>query len=568
MAGKAGTTKKQTDPVTLYARRAVAGEYIVNKLVVQACQKHLDDLKSGAARGLKWSPSKAKRAIKFFDFLKHSKGEWAGQSFKLELWQKFIIGSIFGWLRSDGTRRYRTAYVEIPRKNGKSTLSAGVALYTLIADGEQGAEVYSAATKRDQAKIVHTEAVRMVKASPSLKRRVRVYRDNLSVLKTNSKFEPLGADGDTLDGLNIHAAVIDEFHAHKTRAVSDVLDTATGARRQSLIFYITTAGWDRTSVCFEYHHYSEQLLAGVIEDDSWFSYIATLDKDDDWKDPSVWAKANPNFGISVKPDDLARKCQRARNVPAAQNAFKRLHLNVWTEQSERWLDLEKWDECAGEIDLDLLVGRECYAGLDLSSSLDITALELVFPGDEVDEEDNEVTYFDVLSFFWVPEETVVERTMKGSVPYQSWVEAGLIEATPGNVIDYKAISHKLDELAQLYDIKEVGFDRWGSTQLQQDLIEQGMEIVPIGQGYASLSAPTKELMVLVLSKRVRHGGNPVLRWMASNMVVTMDPAGNIKPDKGKSTEKIDGMVALIMGLDRATRREGGGIEEGRGLLLL
>lgn len=587
-AATSGTTRKKIDPTTLYARRVVAGEIVAGKRVIQACERHLSDLRTAGKRGLKWSPAKAARAIRFFKFLKHSKGEWAGQSFQLELWQKFIVGSLFGWLRADGTRRFRTGYAEVPRKNGKSTLTSGIALYLLIADGEPGADVYTAATKLEQAKIVHGESVRMVKASPALKKRVQIFADNLSVLKTNSKFEPLSGEGETHDGLNIHGAVVDELHAHRNRLVVDVIETATGARRQPLIFYITTAGWDRTSVCWENHQYGEQVLSGVITDDTYFVYIATIDKDDDWTDPTVWAKANPNYGVSVKPDDLARKCEKARQIPAAQNAFKRLHLNVWTEQAERWLDLEKWDACNAPVDAEALIGRDAYAGLDLADTTDIAALVLVFPEDveewiaatedpapeELDEYEVEaggrtktVTYFDVLVWLWVPQETVIERSKKG-LPYLEWVNEGLIEATEGNLIDYDTITYRLDQLAQMYDIKEVAYDRWGATQLIQDLQEQGMEVIPFGQGFKDMSPATKELLNVVLGKRLRHGGHKVLRWMASNMVVILDPAGNIKPHKGKSTEKIDGMVSLIMAIDRATRREGGSVYDERDMLVL
>lgn len=536
---------------------------------------------------MKWSPKKANRAIRFFGLLKHSKGEWAGQSFKLELWQKFIVGCLFGWLRADGTRRFRTAYVEIPRKNGKSTLAAGVALYLLVADGEPGSEVYSAATKKEQAKIVHGEAVRMVKSSPALKKRVQIYADNLSVGKTNSKFEPLSADGETHDGLNIHGAVVDEFHAHKTRLISDVIETATGARREPLIFYITTAGHDQTSACYENHQYGEQVLSGVITDDTFFCYIATIDKEDDWTDPTVWAKANPNYGISCKPDDLERKCEKARQIPSYQNSFKRLHLNVWTEQLDRWLDIEKWDACNAPVDMETLLGRDAYGGLDLAQVDDIAALVLAFPeeleewvdlpeepSDEWDEDEIEaggrtetVTYFDLLCFFWVPEATVIARTKKG-VPYHPWVEQGLITATEGEVIDYGFIRKRLTDLASIFNIKEVAYDPYNATHIVQELQDEGIEMIPFRQGWVSMSPAMKLLLTVVLTRRLRHGGNAVLRWMASNMVVKIDEAGNIMPHKSKRSEKIDGMVAAAMGLDRASRREGGSVYDERDMLVL
>ena len=553
----------QDHRVTRYARSVADGDVPAGRLQRLACDRHLNDLQHARERGLRFDVELADRAIRFFGFLRHSKGEWAGQSFDLAEWQAFIVGSLFGWLREDGLRRFRTAYVEVPRKNGKSTLLSGIGLYLLIADDEPGAEIYTAATKRDQARITHGEAARMVKASPFLRNRIGAFRDNLHVEATHSKFEPLGADSDTMDGLNIHGAIIDELHAHKTSGVVDVLDTATGARRQPLIVEITTAGWDRQSICWQHHEYTRQIVEGLIEDDSWFGFIAAADADDDWTNERTWQKANPNYGVSLKPDDLRRKALKAQQMPAAQNSFKRLHLNIWTEQADRWMTIEAWDKCAGALDPDMLIGRECYAGLDLASTTDIAALVLVFPSDD------DPTIYDVLCYFWVPAETVLQRTRSGSVPYATWVDQGLIFATEGNVIDYRAIMATLDELAQLYDIREVAYDRWGATELIQTLQDEGLEVVPFGQGFVSMSPPTKSLMTMVLSERIRHSNNPVLRWMAGNMVVREDPAGNLKPDKSKSTEKIDGMVALIMGLDRAERHENGSsVYEERDLLVI
>ena len=553
----------QDHRVTRYARSVADGDVPAGRLQRLACDRHLNDLQHARERGLRFDVELADRAIRFFGFLRHSKGEWAGQSFDLAEWQAFIVGSLFGWLREDGLRRFRTAYVEVPRKNGKSTLLSGIGLYLLIADDEPGAEIYTAATKRDQARITHGEAARMVKASPFLRNRIGAFRDNLHVEATHSKFEPLGADSDTMDGLNIHGAIIDELHAHKTSGVVDVLDTATGARRQPLIVEITTAGWDRQSICWQHHEYTRQIVEGLIEDDSWFGFIAAADADDDWTDERTWQKANPNYSVSVKTDDLRRKALKAQQMPAAQNSFKRLHLNIWTEQADRWMTIEAWDKCAGALDPEMLIGRECYAGLDLASTTDIAALVLVFPSDD------DPTIYDVLCYFWVPAETVLQRTRSGSVPYATWVDQGLIFATEGNVIDYRAIMATLDELAQLYDIREVAYDRWGATELIQTLQDEGLEVVPFGQGFVSMSPPTKSLMTMVLSERIRHSNNPVLRWMAGNMVVREDPAGNLKPDKSKSTEKIDGMVALIMGLDRAERHENGSsVYEERDLLVI
>jgi len=325
-----------------------------------------------------------------------------------------VVGSLFGWQRMDGLRRFRTAYCAVPRKNGKSTLSAGIALYLLVADGEQGAEIYSAATTRDQARIVFDEAKRMVASSPSLRRRVEALINNLHVASTASKFMPLSSDASSMDGLNVHGAIIDELHAHKSRNVVDVLKTATGARRQPLLFEITTAGYDRHSICFEHHDYAIKLLEGTLQDDSWFAFVAAADEGDDWTDPKVWRRANPSFGISVKQDDLARKAEKAIALPGAQNAFRRMHLNEWTEQVERWIDMVAWDACDGPIDLEQLRGRPCYGGLDLSATTDVTALAWVFPPDDQD------GLRHVLSRYFVPEDNLRKRAERDRVPYDLW----------------------------------------------------------------------------------------------------------------------------------------------------
>jgi phage terminase large subunit-like protein len=412
-------------PVTSYARAVAEGQVLTGHLVRLACERHLEDLASGAGRGLRFDPAAAHHAIEFFGYLRHSKGEWAGQTFTLAPWQAFIVGSLFGWRRADGLRRFRTAYCAVPRKNGKSSTSAGIGLYLLVADGERGAEVYSAATTRDQARIVFDEAKRMVASSPALRRRVEPLINNLHVAATASRFMPLSADSSTMDGLNVHGAIIDELHAHKTRGVVDVLDTATGARRQPLLFEITTAGYDRHSICYEHHDYSGKVLGGVLQDDSWFAYIAAADEGDDWTSPAVWRKANPNFGISVKEDDLARKAEKAIALPGAQNAFRRLHLNEWTEQAERWIDMAAWDACDGPVDLEALRGRPSFGGLDLSTTTDVTALAWVFPPYGGDER------WRVLSRYFVPEDNLRKRAERDRVPYDLWAAQGFIEATSG-----------------------------------------------------------------------------------------------------------------------------------------
>lgn len=542
-----------------YARDVVAGRVPAGRLVIQACQRHIDDLEHGHERGLIFDERSAQHAIDFFGFLKHSKGEWAGQPLDLSPWQAFIVWCLFGWVHmATGLRRFRSAYVEVPRKNGKSTFAAGIGLYLFIADGEPGAEVYTAATKRDQARITHGEAERMVKASADLRNHVRIVRDNLNIPGTASKFEPLGADADTMDGLNIHGAVIDELHAHKTRAVVDVIETATGARRQSLIFKITTAGHDRNSVCWDDHRYCVQLLDKTLQDDAVFAYIATLDGDrivdgktvkgDDWRDPKAWAKANPNLGISVKIEDLQAKCEKAKAMATAQNAFRRLHLDEWTEQAIRWLDMQKWDACPHKIDLAAMAGRRCFAGVDLSTKIDLTARALVFPPDEESAGD-QVYHVDVQ--FFLPEDNMAERVRRDRVPYDVWARAGLITLTPGNIVDQDFILEALQRDAEMFDLQECGYDPWNATQFAVRAQSAGIRMVEMRQGPKTYAEPTKQLEALVKAAFLNHGGNPILRWNAANTTVRVDPNDNYAPDKARSMERIDGIVATLMALGRA-----------------
>jgi phage terminase large subunit-like protein len=533
------------DLVSAYARAVAEGRILANRLVRLACVRHLEDLASASARGLRFDLTAARHAIDFFGFLRHSKGEWAGQTFALAPWQAFVVGCLFGWHRPDGLRRFRTAYCAVPRKNGKSTLSAGIGLYLLVADGEQGAEIYSAATSRDQARIVFDEAKRMVGSSPALKRRVGILINNLHVAATASRFMPLSSDSSTMDGLNVHGAIIDELHAHRTRNVVDVLETATGARRQPLLFEITTAGYDRHSICYEHHDYAIKVLEGTVPDDSWFAYIASADEEDDWTDPKVWQKANPSFNLSVKEDDLRRKAEKAIALPGAQNAFRRMHLNEWTEQAERWIDLAAWDACDGPVHLEQLRGRACFGGLDLSTTTDVTALAWVFPPDGGDD------LWRVLSRYFVPSENLRKRAERDRVPYDLWAAQGFIQATPGNVVDYGAIEERIRQDSALFDVREIAYDPWNATHIALRLQEEGAAMVEFRQGFRSMAAPTRELEKLIVSKTLAHGGNPVTRWMASNVAVAQDPAGNLKPAKDKSTERIDGIVAIVMALGRA-----------------
>jgi phage terminase large subunit-like protein len=487
----------------------------------------------------------AAKACEFFErFLRHAKGEWAGQRFALSEWQRRdIIRPIFGWKRPDGTRKYRKVYVEVPRKNGKSTLGAGIALYLLFSDGEPGAEIYSAAADREQAAIIFDVARQMVDQDSDLRSRCEVFRRSIVVGKTGSAYHVLSADAPTKHGKNSHGVLFDELHAQPDRELYDVLKTSTGSRRQPLFVMFTTASYDKTSICWEEHEYATPLLAGSIHDDTYLPIIYAADQDEDWTDPKVWAQANPGLGESVLIQYLQDECNRAKESPAYQNTFRRLHLNQWTEQAERFLDMSSWDECAGQVDPSELEGCPCWAGLDSASTIDITAFVLCFA-----DQDGSYSW---LPFFWVPEESIQKRSMKDRIQYDDWEKLGFIESTPGNVCDYDHIRERIKQLAEKYRIQAIAYDRWNASQLVTQLMNDGATMVPFGQGYQSMSAPTKELIKLVISRKLRHGGNPVLRWMASNVASKQDPAGNQKPDKAKSSEKIDGIVAEIMALGRA-----------------
>lgn len=514
-----------------------------------------------------YDESKAEQARKFIQNLKHTKGVWAGQRFDLMDWQRDdIVNPTFGMVREDGYRKFKTVYCEIPKKNGKSELAAGIALKLLFADGEYGAEVYSAAADKLQASIVFNVAAQMVRMSPELSKRCKIIdsQKRIVVPKTANFYCALSSDVKQKHGFNAHGVIFDELHAQPNRDLWDVLTVGSGAaRKQQLIFTITTAGYDRNSICWEIHDYAEKVLSGVIDDPYFLPVLYGVPMDANWEDENEWLKANPALGHILTLDDMRQEYRQAKERAAAQNSFRRLRLNQWTQSVTRFIDISVWDECGGGINVDRLRGRHCYAGLDLASTTDIAALVLVFPPDNGEGE------FEVLCYFWIPEDTMIEKIKKDRVPYDVWVREGLVEATEGNLIDYDYIIHTIDKLAQMFTIKELAFDRWGSAYIVTKLQERGMNVIDFGQGYASMSPATKDLEAKVLAKQIKHGMNPVLRWMCDNLVVRMDPAGNIKPDKEKSTQKIDGMVALIMALDRAVRNtETASVYESRGIVFL
>lgn len=487
------------------------------------------------------------RVVRAIQALRHTKGKWAGSRFVLEDWQlEYIVSPIFGWKNQAGKRIIRTAWVELPRKNGKSSLASALALVLLCADGEAGAEVYAAAGSTDQAAIVFSASREMARATPALKGKLRLMQKAISAPSTGGVFRVLSRMADTAHGLNVSGAVIDEVHVHKSRDLIDAIQTGTGAREQPLVLFITTADEGEVGRIYgEHHEYTVSLAERTITDPTFYGAIWAAAEDDDPFDPKTWRKANPGLGVTVHTEYLEKEAARAKVSPSYLPTFLRLSLNRRVRSEARYLNLADWDRSAGLVVERKLRGKPCWAGLDLASTTDIAALVLLFPGVG--------GIYEALPYFWVPRDNIVERGRRDRVDYSAWVDSGLIEATPGNVIDYSAIKKKMVELGTVFDIRDVGYDRWGATQLSQDLDYEGFTVVPIGQGFASLSPPTKELERLVLERKLRHGGNQVLRWMCGNTIVRTDSAENMKPDKAKSTGRIDGIVALIMALDRAIR---------------
>ena len=506
-------------------------------------------------------------AVMFIESLCHTKGTWAGKKFELIDWQEQIIRDLFGTLKPNGYRQFNTAYVEIPKKQGKSELAAAVALLLCCGDGEERAEVYGCAADRQQATIVFDVAADMVRMCPALNKRVKILASQKRIIytPTNSFYQVLSAEAYSKHGFNIHGVVFDELHTQPNRKLFDVMTKGSGdARMQPLYFLITTAGTDTNSICYETHQKAKDILEGRKIDHTFYPVIYGADESDDWTDPKVWRKANPSLDITVGIDKVEAACNSAKQNPGEENSFRQLRLNQWVKQAVRWMPMEKWDACAFPVDEDELEGRVCYGGLDLSSTTDITAFVLVFP--PLDEDDKYV----VLPYFWVPEDTLDLRVRRDHVPYDLWERKGYLQTTEGNVVHYGYIEKFIEKLGERFNIREIAFDRWGAVQMVQNLEGMGFTVVPFGQGFKDMSPPTKELMKLVLEKRIAHGGHPVLRWNMDNIFIRTDPAGNIKADKEKSTEKIDGAIATIMALDRAIRcgnDAGKSVYDTRGLLV-
>ena len=504
----------------------------------------------------------ASKAIGFIEtFCSHTKGELTGKPLLLEKWQKKIIGDIFGWKHKvTELRQYRTVFIEVGRKNGKSTLCAAIGLFMLFADDERGSEIFSAAGDRAQAGIVFEIAKQMILSNKELTKRGNVFRNSITNESKGNFYKAISSDSKTKHGFNANCIIFDELHMQPNRNLWDTLLTSTGSRRQPLCIAITTAGYDRQSICWEIYNYAKQVEDNIIEDSSFYSCIMEAEMEDDITLEKTWKKANPNYGISLRKEYMQRESQRAMDVPSYQNTFKRLMLNIWTDSQTAWIGPKEWEACEGEIDLEKLKGKQCWAGLDLASTRDISALVLLFKEDEK---------FIMLPFFFIPEENAKKRSERDKVDYMIWIKQDYIIATPGDVADYNFIKKKIMDLGLEYNIQSIAYDRWNASQLVVDLTSEGVPMAPFGQGFLSMSAPTKELEKVILSEQIIHDGNPVMSWMLSNIALTEDAAGNIKPNKAKSTEKIDGIVSLVMSLgEYMTEEDLNSVYDGRGLLIL
>jgi phage terminase large subunit-like protein len=544
-----------------------------------ACARHLRDLETGAERGLTWDTAAVERVIGFFrDVLRLNGGEHEGKPFVVEPWQAFVLGSLFGWKGADGYRRFRVAFIETAKGSGKSPLAAGVGLYGLMADNEPRAEVYAAAAKKDQAAILFRDAVAMVRQSPALSSRLtmsggagREY--NIAYLATGSFFRPISSD-DGQSGPRPHIALLDEIHEHKSSNVVEMVRAGTKGRRQALIFMITNSGFDRTSVCYDYHEYGAKVSAGDLDDDTFFSYIAAVDEDDDpIQDPSCWAKANPSLGVTIPVKYLEEQVTQAKGMPAKESIVRRLNFCQWVDAESPWIDGERWRACADDFDLRKLAGRPCYGGLDLSGARDLTALALLFPPLEKGER------WRAFVEFWTPGDTLHERARTDRVPYDAWVRDGHLHAPPGRAVDYSFVARRLGELAALYELRGVAFDPYRIKYFEQDLAAEGVEVElkPHGQGYGRSSesglwmpwsVDTLEQHILEATIGVKT--NPALNWNAASAVIEADAKGNRIFTKRKSTGRIDGIVALAMavGYAAAGEEEGGSVYEERGVLML
>lgn len=542
-----------------YGRDVLAGKITVCKWTRLAVERHYRDLETAHERGFVFSEEHARHALRFFDFLKHSKGKWARQPFVLSDWQAFWTALMFGWLRFDGTRRFRKAYFRVARKNGKTTWIAGIGLYLFVGDGEAGAEVFTAATKLSQAKLIHVESEMMVRQSKDLSKHITIQRNNLFIDGTSCKYVPLGADAKTEDGLNPHGALIDELHAHPSRELYDVIDSATGAREQPLMLMITTAGFGGLeTICRVEDEYVKGILEETIEDDKYFGVIYQLDeaeklgdefedaeeKSDDWQDEQHWIKANPNLGVSVNIEKLREAATKAKQDPSALDNFLTKHLDMWVKGARKWMPLKQWKKCAAKYTFDDLKNADAvFAGLDLASVSDLCSLVIVanMPNGKKR----------IWGKHYLPEDKALSTENKNAALYKRWADQGWLTLTEGNVTDYDYIERDIHSMMSCLSIQEIAFDKYNATQIVNNLQAEDVPMVEFRQGFLSMSPAMKQLEIDILTGKLQHPNDPVINWAMSNVVLSRDAAGNQKPDKEKSIGKIDPVVALIMATGRS-----------------
>ena len=531
-----------------YAQGVIAGDIPVSKWTRLAVERQLADLQREPSADWPWvfDEAKASRPCEFIELLPHIKGKWARERrlIALEAWQCFIVTTVFGWVHRDtGLRRFREVYIEVPRKNGKSALSSGIALYMLSADGEHGAEVYSAATTRDQARIVFDDAKAMAERTPDMRTYlgVAILTHSITVAHTSSKFSPLSAEASTQDGLNVHCAVIDELHAHKKRDLYDVIDTARGAREQSLLWLITTAGTDRSGICYERRTHITKILDRVIEDPTMFGVIYSIDDSDDPNEPTSWAKANPNWLVSVLQDDMEAAARKAAAMPSALNNFLTKRLNVWVNGESPWMDMRSWEKCADtSMQLSDFAGEKCWMGLDLAQKKDFAALCLVFERDGV---------WHVCTRLYLNELAVQESS---NAHLSGWARAGHVQVTDGDITDFDVLADDLRSYCKQFDVQEIAFDPALSMYFAGKLIEEGLPLVEIAQRALFFTPPLIQVENLVLEKKLKFDGNPVMTWMVSNLVVKVSKFNELRsPTKERPENKIDGPMAMLMALGRA-----------------
>ena len=525
-----------------YIDDVLSGKQLACEWVIKACERQKRDLES--LPGYTFNTKRGAKVCYFVEHLRHTKGPLARQKIVLEPWQIFILTTVFGWVDSTGARRFKDVYIEVPRGNGKSALSSGIALYMLAADGEYGAECYSFATTGDQAKIVFDVARQMAQMSPDVKTALNltVQKHSITQLTTGSSFSAKNSKDDSLDGLNTHFGCIDELHAHKTRGLYDVIETSIGKRKQPMVWTITTAGFDTSGICYEVRSIVTMILNQTVQVESQFGIIYTIDEDDDWTSDAALIKANPNWGVSVNPETLISHREKALTLPSAVNNFKTKYLDVWCSAKSAWMDMQAWKACEDPtLDITDFEGQPCIIGLDLGAKNDITAKVRLFPRQRSDGKAEYNAFFD----FYLPEDTIEKST---NSQYQGWVEQGFIHQTPGAMTDFSIVEEGLREDLSRLEVQAIAYDPWQATQLATRLSEDGAPMVEFRNTVQNMSDPMKSLEALVLDGRIKYCPNPAMTWMMGNVVAKLDAKDNIFPRKERYENKIDGPVAMIYAL--------------------